>query len=214
MLSKACSKIPGFIYLALGDPLQKRNYYRAGWLRFQDDADMSAVMSELSEKKVCVFSYTNYMAETQHCNQIEGFKLHVTHNLRPFVNKIRYAPEVASRPDRLAKDLENAKVLATILEDQAAKLRAAKIVPLKAPAVKQDGEGVKAEGSDADMTAPEDEDPEPKEPGSNAVERRIEKVMSDMRDQGLVDINDERVYEEKKVRLSSSRYILHNSRIN
>lgn len=44
--------MPGFIYLALGDPLQKRNYYRAGWLRFTDDADMSSTMSELSEKKV------------------------------------------------------------------------------------------------------------------------------------------------------------------
>ena len=52
-LSKACSKISGFVYLALGDPLQKRNFYRAGWLRFRDDADMSLVMTELSEKKVC-----------------------------------------------------------------------------------------------------------------------------------------------------------------
>jgi SERRATE/Ars2, N-terminal domain len=49
---QACRKIPGYMYLALGDPLQKRNYYRAGWLRFRDDADMSAVMAELSEKKV------------------------------------------------------------------------------------------------------------------------------------------------------------------
>ena len=49
---KACSRIPGYIYLALGDPLQKRNYYRAGWLRFQDDADMATVIAELSEKKV------------------------------------------------------------------------------------------------------------------------------------------------------------------
>lgn len=48
--------MPGFVYLALGDPLQKRNYYRAGWLRFRDDADMSTVMAELSEKKVCIFS--------------------------------------------------------------------------------------------------------------------------------------------------------------
>ena len=40
------------MYLALGDPLQKRNYYRAGWLRFKDDTDMSAAMVELSEKKV------------------------------------------------------------------------------------------------------------------------------------------------------------------
>lgn len=40
------------MYLALGDPLQKRNYYRAGWLRFNDEADMSTVMVELSDKKV------------------------------------------------------------------------------------------------------------------------------------------------------------------
>jgi hypothetical protein len=49
------SKISGFIYLALGDPLQKRNYYRAGWIRFQEDADMSYVLNELSEKKVRSF---------------------------------------------------------------------------------------------------------------------------------------------------------------
>jgi hypothetical protein len=52
LIPQACSHLPGFIYLALGDPLQKRNYYRAGWIRFRDDADMAAVMSELSEKKV------------------------------------------------------------------------------------------------------------------------------------------------------------------
>lgn len=40
------------MYLALGDPLQKRNFYRAGWLRFTDDADMPMIMTELSEKKV------------------------------------------------------------------------------------------------------------------------------------------------------------------
>jgi hypothetical protein len=52
---KACSRVPGYIYLALGDPLQKRNYYRAGWLRFQDDTDMATVIAELSEKKVTLF---------------------------------------------------------------------------------------------------------------------------------------------------------------
>mgnify|MGYP001156495556 CR=1 FL=1 len=40
------------MYLALGDPLQKRNFYRAGWIRFRDDADMPNVLAELSEKKV------------------------------------------------------------------------------------------------------------------------------------------------------------------
>ena len=51
-VEKFLSKISGFKYVALGDPLQKRNYYRAGWIRFQEDSDMSAVLAELSEKKV------------------------------------------------------------------------------------------------------------------------------------------------------------------
>ena len=46
--------MPGYVYLALGDPLQKRNFYRAGWLKFRDDADMALIMKELNEKKVCI----------------------------------------------------------------------------------------------------------------------------------------------------------------
>ena len=52
LLFQACKAVPGFVHLALGDPLQKRNYYRAGWIRFKEDADMPAVMAELAEKKV------------------------------------------------------------------------------------------------------------------------------------------------------------------
>ena len=47
-----CSKIPGFMYLALGDPMQKRNYYRCGWIRFADDVDITEVLAKLSEAKV------------------------------------------------------------------------------------------------------------------------------------------------------------------
>lgn len=32
--------------------MQKRSYYRAGWIKFEEDADMPTVMSSLSEKKV------------------------------------------------------------------------------------------------------------------------------------------------------------------
>ena len=127
--------------------------------------------------------------------------MHVTHNLRPFVNKIRYAPEVASRPERLERDLQNVKVLAGMLEQQAANLRALKLSDLKpSSTAKQDGDDAKPAQNDADMAAPEEEDPEPKENGSDAVERRVEKVLSDLREQGLVDVNDEKTYEEKKVR--------------
>ncbi|KAJ6516368.1 hypothetical protein C8R45DRAFT_1087446 [Mycena sanguinolenta] len=188
-LEDACSKVPGFMYIALGDPLQKRNYYRAGWLRFRDDADMSAVLSELSEKK------------------IEGFKLHVTHNVKPFTNRMRYAPEVSSRPDRMEKDLANAKALVAKLEGEAAELRKLKTAPAK-PALAEGG----ADGEDVAM-APggeddaDEEEPEPRERGSDAVERRVEKVMADLRAQELVDVNDDKAYEAKKTTVSLDLYL-------
>ncbi|KAJ7179566.1 hypothetical protein C8R46DRAFT_1345892 [Mycena filopes] len=190
-LEDACSKVPGFVYIALGDPLQKRNYYRAGWLRFRDDADMGAVLSELSEKK------------------IEGFKLHITHNVKAFTNRIRYAPEVSSRPDRMEKDLANAKALAAKLEEEAAELRRLKVDRTGTASSRGgDGEGT-VEGEDVSMPGPqgEEDESEPRERGSEAVERRIEKVLADMRQQGLVDVNDDKAYEVKKTTVSLDLYL-------
>lgn len=182
-LEESCGKIPGFVYLALGDPLQKRNYYRAGWLKFRDDADMAVVMSELADKK------------------IEGFKLHVTHNQRPFTNKIRFTPEVASKHERLEKDLANAKSLAAALEDQATKLRHFKPSTV----------GVKAGGHTDDGTMHHTEDTEEEldshETGSEAVERRIQKVMSDLSELKAVDVNDDTAYEAKKIVVALDLYL-------
>jgi hypothetical protein len=52
LFMKACASMDGFIYLALGEPMQKRNYYRAGWIRYRDDTDMEKAVSELGDKKV------------------------------------------------------------------------------------------------------------------------------------------------------------------
>jgi len=189
-LEEACGKIPGFVYLALGDPLQKRNYYRAGWLKFRDDADMPTVMAELTDKK------------------IEGFKLHVAHNTKPFTGRIRYAPEVASKPDRIAKDLANAKTLAAILEEEYETLRKLKIQ--SKPENGNDapnGDATNPDVAMSDATGAADEDPEPKERGSEAVERRIEKVMVDLRDQGLVDTADEKAMEQKKAVVALDLYL-------
>lgn len=198
------------MYLALGDPLQKRNFYRAGWLRFKDDADMASIMAELSEKKVIgiFWQFVKLQLFTIFMTQIEGFKLHVVHNLRPFVNRIRYTPEVASKPDRLEKDLANARILAGLLEDEAAALRKTKITILAKDSAIEGVEGDngqterKEDISMADNEVPgeNDDDDEPKERGSEAVERRIEKIMVDMRDQRLVDLNDEKALQAKKVR--------------
>ncbi|PPQ68654.1 hypothetical protein CVT24_005385 [Panaeolus cyanescens] len=189
-LEEACSKIPGYVYLALGDPLQKRNFYRAAWLRFKDDADMGHVMTELSEKK------------------IEGFKLHVTHNTQPFVNKVRYAPEAASKPDRLERDVQNAKTLAALLEEEYNKLRVYKAPAPQNGNAEGEGDGMKVGDEDTKMEPVDNEDePEPRERGSDAVERRIEKVMADLRDQGLVDVNDEKAYHLKKVTVTLDLYL-------
>lgn len=63
-----------------------------------------------------------------------------------------------------------------------------------------DGKGV----DEIVMDSPEDgePEPEPREKGSDAIDRRVEKVMSDLRDQGLIDVNNEVAYEAKKVGFS------------
>ncbi len=32
--------------------MQKKNYYRAGWIKFADDAEMTSVIDKLGEAKV------------------------------------------------------------------------------------------------------------------------------------------------------------------
>ncbi|KAI0751499.1 hypothetical protein C8Q80DRAFT_579948 [Daedaleopsis nitida] len=194
-LEDSISKIPGFIYLALGDPLQKRNYYRAGWIKFRDDADMPNIMAELSDKK------------------IEGFKLHVAHITKPFVTRVRHTPEVASKPDRLEKDLENAKKLAAILEEEYMNLRKFKIPekPQNGDAPTDgNGDQTGAPNEDSamrDATAEAEDDPEPREMGSEAVERHIEKVMADLQEQGAVDTSDEKALEAKRTVIALDLYL-------
>ncbi|KAH9927144.1 uncharacterized protein BXZ73DRAFT_90826 [Epithele typhae] len=179
-LEDTISKIPGFIHLALGDPMQKRSYYRAGWLKFNDDADMTIVLSQLSEKK------------------IEGFKLHVSHITKPFVTRIRAAPEAASFPERLSKDLENAKRLAVLQEEEYKMLLKFKPEPAS---VNGDHDTAMGELNTTDGEA------EPAEMGSEAVERRIEKVMADLQEQGAVDTSDERALEAKRTVIALDLYL-------
>lgn len=177
--------IPGFIYLALGDPMQKRNYYRAGWIKFAEDADMTNVLSTLGEKKVRIlFESLSWTKEVlTDCGQIEGFKLHLTHSMRPFVNKVRMAPEVASKPDRIAKDLTNARRLVGLLEEEYERVRTFKPSSVVFPPVSAGTEDEpRNETRDISMLeAPgaDEDDEEPNEKGSVAIERRLLKLASD-----------------------------------
>ncbi|KAF7331679.1 hypothetical protein MKEN_00047600 [Mycena kentingensis (nom. inval.)] len=173
-IGRACSRIPGFVHLALGDPLQKRNFYRAGWIRFRDETDMVAALSELGDKK------------------IEGFKLHVTHIIKPFVNRIKYAPEIANRPERMEKDLLQAKQLVAKLEAESAELQ------------KLTFENKNQSSGDEPVDGSTSEEEPPVERGSEAVEARIEMVL---REQAMVDVNDEKAFEEFKTMVSLDLYL-------
>jgi hypothetical protein len=137
--------------------------------------------------------------------QIEGFKLHLSHNLKPFTNRIRYAPEVASRPDRLAKDLESARTIASLLEDEYDRIRRP---PSREDAPSQEGPldpGAQSAPPDdtlmVDSNLDQDLDEDaPKSRGSEAVERRIEKVISELKESGAVEVMNEREFESRKVK--------------
>lgn len=169
-LEAVIKDIPGFVYLALGDPMQKRSYYRAGWIRFTEDADIAKVLTTLSEQK------------------IEGFKLHVSHNTRPFTSKARVAPESASRPDRIAKDLEQAKQLVAILEEEYERVRSFR--PELPSAGDSTSKGAKDQTDEEHTDSPPAEDiltmdalaveEEPREKGSDAIERRLTKIYSEL----------------------------------
>lgn len=119
---------------------------------------------------------------------------------------MRYTPEVASKPDRLAKDLENAKKLAALLEEEYMRLRKTRVDEKPQdngePSTNANGDKPEAPVEDATMTdaTADADDPEPREMGSEAVERRVEKVLADLHEQGAVDTSDEKSLEAKRVR--------------
>jgi len=184
-LETATKDISGFVYLALGDPMQKRNYYRAGWIKLTEDADMEKALTSLGEKK------------------IEGFKLHVSHCTKPFVNKLRQAPEVASKPDRILKDLEQVKKLASILEDEYERVRhfAVESKPQREGDVNGEAEAVK---SDVDQNMDSTDD-EPRERGTDAVERRVAKLHEELPQPA--NENDMWMWENKKNVIALELYL-------
>lgn len=135
--------------------------------------------------------------------KVEGFKLHVSHNSRPFSSKIRYAPEITNRPDRIVKDLEQAKRLVYILEAEHERIRLYKPEPAasKDPAA----EGSDEKAADEDEDAVEDvlmrdalaDEEEPAERGSDAVERRIAKLISELPE--ATNETEAKALEDKKV---------------
>ncbi|KAF8338984.1 uncharacterized protein EI90DRAFT_3039954 [Cantharellus anzutake] len=198
-IEKACRDIPGFLHLGLGDTMQKKNYYRAGWIRFMDETEMSSTVEKLSEAK------------------IEGFKLHVTHSTRPFRSRARRTPESASEPERIEKDLANVKKLAAVLEDEAYHLQT---LPEKLPEprnLKQSNGGELPDDSDAVITG--DAEPaadsemtveptrEPKDRGTEALNKRLEKLLSDLNEKHKDEGSSEGTLRVKKNMIELDLYL-------
>jgi hypothetical protein len=123
----------------------------------------------------------------------------------------------------MMKDLANAKKLAAILEDEATFLRTFSTKSVasgenKNATTKDDPNDATRWGENDQesldrpshrdsgrevVDADGDYDPEPRERGSLAVERRIQKIMSELCDQGVIDAQDVKAYEAKKVSIVS-----------
>lgn len=143
--------------------------------------------------------------------QIDGFKLHVSHVPRPYYGRLRQAPTTLQR---IEKDLQQVKQLASILEDEYAMLRTMKSgapepKPDESKSAK-DGEQdfAMAEEQPASTNEVENAEPEPDvdselfERGSEAVERRIEKLALELltqQENGDGDGSDSK-FESNKVR--------------
>jgi len=99
-IEEVCKGVEGFIYLALGDPQPKKSFYRPGWVKYNDEADMSAAVTHFSSQR------------------IDGFTMHVVHNTQPYPSRVRVAPPISNKPERMRHDLANIKELATVLETE------------------------------------------------------------------------------------------------
>lgn len=126
----------------------------------------------------------------------------MTHCVRPFVTRIRFAPECSSRPDRLQKDLVQAKRLACVLEEQAAVLQQVEKSDSSADVVMF---GVDTTSKDQSLDDPnanmksEVSKGESNESGSMAVERQIEKVIGNLVHGGSIDPAQENKWLCRKV---------------
>lgn len=91
------------------------------------------------------------------------------------MTKIRYTPACASKPERLEKDLEQAKKLVAVYESQAVQLARYKPVwPIGAPAdapVPEQENGLTTEDDDEEERNPNR--------GSTTVEERIDRLVSE-----------------------------------
>ncbi|SAM08421.1 hypothetical protein [Absidia glauca] len=101
-----CNKVVGFKYLALSEPSAPKKFHRIGWIRFSEETDMQKAFDLLDNQK------------------IDDFTFHLAMNRKgqsTSTRSNRIAPDITSTSSRLSVDLEQAKQLAKVMDDELGK---------------------------------------------------------------------------------------------
>lgn len=95
-----CNKIEGFDYLSLSEPGPNKKFHRIGWISFKEGTDMKKAFEQMDNQKV------------------DDFVFHLAMNRKdtPQTRAPRIAPDISNTTERLQKDLDQAKELASALE--------------------------------------------------------------------------------------------------
>ncbi|KZT62144.1 hypothetical protein CALCODRAFT_490328 [Calocera cornea HHB12733] len=183
-IEEVCKGVDGFIYLALGDPQPKKSFYRPGWVKYNDEADMSVAVTHFSSQR------------------IDGFTMHVVHNTQPYPSRVRVAPPISNKPDRMRLDLQNIKELAGVLEVdwemtktkvKADRSQAKKRAAEAAAAAPQEGDvAMDGEVKKEPVQIEEEAEVDDGEPfrGSEKVEKRFETLVQRLREKAQEKAGD------------------------
>ncbi|OXG51481.1 arsenite-resistant protein ASR2 [Cryptococcus neoformans] len=175
------SKVPGFQWLAISDPSQKRSFHRVAWAQYADDTDVSKVIEQLDSTK------------------IEGFTFHLTINTTPTIGRVRIAPPSVSTLDRLLLDGTRAKSLALKLEEELLGDDEESVVEGEGGEKAKPAEGdVKVEGEAAEEKPEVTKSLGLREKGSDVVEEVIMKLVDE---RGLTgeDLDEEQKVQKAKI---------------
>jgi hypothetical protein len=117
-----CERVEGFKYLALSEPNPQKKFHRLGWIVFTEETDMDEAFKQLNEQKVrfiFIRSGIQYCLLTA-CTrfQIDDFIFYLArHKSHSGPVRNRVAPETATTPERLKKDLERVEELINKLDN-------------------------------------------------------------------------------------------------
>ncbi|KAJ3106741.1 hypothetical protein HDU97_005667 [Phlyctochytrium planicorne] len=95
-----CKDTEGYAGLVFADPRSDKKFHRLGWVVFNEGANLEKALEELNNKKVDEFTLSLSLNASQPCRS-------------------RLLPIGFSHPDRLERDLENARRLVKALDQEA-----------------------------------------------------------------------------------------------